>query len=109
MRPHSRARARSDGRILRGLRRQHDGLGTCARWPHLTGRAMQAHIYALKSWTIKKRGDEFYIAPTGERGTHPWRGPYRTLQRAASAIARKLEWECSKRHKKTTVPQADRP
>ena len=70
---------------------------------------MHVHIYALTSWTIKKRGNEFYIAPTGQRGTHYWRGPYRTLQRAASAIARKLQWEFTKRHKKATVPPPDTP
>jgi hypothetical protein len=71
---------------------------------------MQAHVYALKSWTIKKRGDEFFIAPSAQDGTHCWRGPYGTLARAACAIARRLQWEFAKRHSKATVPaQADVP
>jgi hypothetical protein len=73
--------ARSARRVLRGLWRQHDGLGARARWRHLTRRPMQTHIYALRSWTIKKRGDEFFIAPSAQDGTHCWRGPYRTLAR----------------------------
>ena len=59
---------------------------------------MHAHIYALKSWTIQKRGDEFYIATSGQPGQHKWRGPYENLKRATTAIARKLEWEFTRRH-----------
>ncbi len=65
---------------------------------------MQAHIYALKSWTIKKRGDEFYIATSGHSRQHKWRGPYQNLKRATTAIARKLEWEFTRRHNRVVRP-----
>jgi hypothetical protein len=29
---------------------------------------MDAHVYALRSWTIKKKGEEFFIAATGQSG-----------------------------------------
>ena len=59
---------------------------------------MQAHVYALKSWTIKKRGEEFYVAASAQSGQHKWRGPYANVKRATTAIARKLEWEFTRRH-----------
>jgi hypothetical protein len=65
---------------------------------------MDAHIYALKSWTIRKSGNEFFIATSAQDGKHRWRGPYANLQRAATAIARKLQWEFAKRHKKAVRP-----
>ena len=61
---------------------------------------MDAHVYALRSWTIKKKGEEFFIAATGQSGTHRWRGPYANLQRATTAIARKLQSEFAWRHRK---------
>ena len=57
--------ARSGGGLLRSLRRQHDGVRprTCrAR----VRPAMSDHVYALKSWSIRKRGEQFFIAPTGQ-------------------------------------------
>ena len=65
---------------------------------------MHANIYALKSWTIKGRGDEFYIATSGQSGEHKWRGPYQNLKRATTAIARKLEWEFTRRHNRGVRP-----
>jgi len=64
---------------------------------------MDVHLYALRSWTIKKRGDEFFIAPSAQDGTHCWRGPYRTLARATCAIARRLQWEFAKRLNRATA------
>jgi hypothetical protein len=61
---------------------------------------MDAHVYALRSWTIKKKGEEFFIAATGQSGTHRWRGQYTNLQRATTAIARKLQSEFVRRHKR---------
>jgi hypothetical protein len=61
---------------------------------------MDAHVYALKSWTIRKQGEAFYIAPSAQSGKHNWRGPYVSLQRASTAIARKLQWEFARRHRK---------
>jgi hypothetical protein len=63
---------------------------------------MDTHIYALRSWTIKKRGDDYFIAVTGPWRKNKWRGPYSTLQRAAHAIARKLQWEFTRRHTRST-------
>jgi hypothetical protein len=59
---------------------------------------MDAHVYALRSWTIKKKGEEFFIAATGQSGTHRWCGPYTNLQRASTAIARKLQSSYARRH-----------
>jgi hypothetical protein len=61
---------------------------------------VDAHVYALRSWTIKKKGEEFFISATGRSGTHRWRGPYTNLQRATTAIARKLQSEFVRRHKR---------
>jgi hypothetical protein len=60
----------------------------------------QTHVYALGSWTIKKVGEEFFIAATAQSGTHRWRGPYANLHRATTAIARKLQMEFASRHNK---------
>jgi hypothetical protein len=65
---------------------------------------MNGHIYALRSWTIKKSGDRFYVAASAQSGTHTWRGPYASLQRATTAIARKLQWEFTRRHNKLVRP-----
>lgn len=66
---------------------------------------MQKHIpkpiYALQGWSIEQRGEKFYVAPTAR--THDkkaWRGPYVTLQRATTAIARKLGAEWQERDKR---------
>jgi hypothetical protein len=64
---------------------------------------MEMHIYALRSWTIKKKGDDFFIAPSAQDGTHCWRGPYRTLARATCAIARRLQWEFARRLNRATA------
>ncbi len=51
--------------------------------------------FALKAWTIKEHGGRFYIAPTASFDDKAkWSKPYATLQRACTAIARKLaeEW-----------------
>ncbi len=58
---------------------------------------MDIHVFALKSWTIRKSGDRFYIAASAQEGKHKWRGPYASLPRATTAIARKLEWEFTRR------------
>ena len=58
----------------------------------------EAHVYALRSYTIKKKGDEYFVSPTGQEGAHRWSKPYATLQRATTAIARKLQREFTRRH-----------
>lgn len=65
---------------------------------------MDTHIYALRSWTIKTQGGEFYIAATGQERKHRWWGPYRTLQRATTAIARRLQAEFARRHGRVVQP-----
>jgi hypothetical protein len=59
-------------------------------------------IYALTAWAVKKVNEKWYIAPTGARFDEKvhWSKPYATLQRATSAIARKLADEVIKRHKR---------
>ena len=61
---------------------------------------MDAHVYALRSWTIKKKGEEFFIAAAGQSDTHCWRGPCTNLHHATTAIARKLQSEFMRRHNK---------
>jgi hypothetical protein len=65
---------------------------------------MDTQVYALRSWTIRVRGDEFYIAPSAQEGKHAWRGPYKSLQRATNAISRRLQWEFARRHRKAVQP-----
>jgi len=50
-------------------------------------------IYALRAWTIKERGDKFYIIPSGAFGMR-WSKSYKSLQAACAAVARKHaeEW-----------------
>ncbi len=60
-----------------------------------------AHVYALRSYTIKEQDGEFLISPTGVHGTHRWSKPYATLQRATTAIFRKLQREFVRRHSRS--------
>jgi hypothetical protein len=59
-------------------------------------------IYALTAWAVKKVKGKWYVAPTGARFDEKtqWSKPYATLQRATTAIARKLADEVIKRHKR---------
>jgi hypothetical protein len=58
----------------------------------------ESYVYALRNYTIKKRGDQFFIAATAMAGKHRWSKPYATLQHARTAIARKLQHEFNTRH-----------
>lgn len=52
-------------------------------------------LFALRAWTIKEHGGKFFIAPTAAFDDKlKWSKPYATLQRATTAIARKMadEW-----------------
>ena len=63
----------------------------------------RAHVtvFALKGWTVKSENGRFFISPSAcFDDKHKWRGPYRTLQHATTAIARKLGEEFNKRHKR---------
>jgi hypothetical protein len=58
-------------------------------------------IYALTDWTVKKANGKWYVAPTARFEDKPqWSKPYATLQRATTAIARKLADEVMRRHKR---------
>jgi hypothetical protein len=58
-------------------------------------------IYALRDWTVKKSNGKWYIAPTARFEDEPhWSKPYATLQRATTAIARKLADEVQMRHER---------
>lgn len=52
-------------------------------------------MFALKAFTIKKTNGSFFVVPTGRKA---WSGPYRSLQHATTAIARKLAREFSERN-----------
>ena len=59
-------------------------------------------VFALKAWTIKidDKGQHF-ISPTANfDDKYRWNGPYRTLQHATTAIARKLQQEFLERDKR---------
>jgi hypothetical protein len=58
----------------------------------------ETYVYALRNYTIKKRGDQFFIAATAMAGKHRWSKPYATLQHATIAIPRKLQHEFIARH-----------
>ena len=51
-------------------------------------------VFALKGFTIKSENGKFFVAPTG---SNVWAGPYKTLQHATTAIARKLSREFTQR------------
>ena len=56
---------------------------------------------AMKAWTIKTEKSEFFICPTPYfDDKEKWSGPYKTLQRATTAIARKLQAEFAERLKR---------
>lgn len=66
-------------------------------------RKRRAHlkVFALRAWTVKSENGKFFISPTAcFDDKHKWRGPYRTLQHATTAIARKLGEEFNERHKR---------
>jgi hypothetical protein len=65
----------------------------------------QAHVYALRNYTIKQQGDRFFVAATALEGTHRWSKPYATLQHATTAIARKLQREFVGRNKRSNGRQ----
>lgn len=55
-------------------------------------------LFALKAWTIKQKGDKYYISPSAAFHDRPqWSKGYRSLQAACSAIARKLAEEWARR------------
>ena len=62
-------------------------------------RATRPAIFALRQWTIKQRGEKFYIAPAVSfNGKAKWSTGYKSLQAACAAIARKHAQEWVQRH-----------
>ena len=56
-------------------------------------------LFALKSWTIKKNGEKFYVR-SAALADAKWSKGYRSLQAACSAIARKLAEEWRERNER---------
>jgi hypothetical protein len=55
-------------------------------------------VYALTAWSVRKSNGQWQIAPTARFEEKPqWSKPYATLQRATTAIARKLADEAMRR------------
>ena len=58
-------------------------------------------IYALPVWSVKKVNGKWYISRAARfDDKQAWSKPYDTLQRATTAIARKLAEEVLARHKR---------
>jgi hypothetical protein len=60
-------------------------------------------IYALQAWTIKESNGKFFISPTAAFDDKSrWSKQYDSLQRACTAIARKLasEWQARDRRRR---------
>jgi len=58
-------------------------------------------VYALRVWSVKKVNGKWYISQAArfdEKGQ--WGRPYETLQRATTAIARKMAAEVLERHRR---------
>jgi len=56
-------------------------------------------IYALRVWSVKKVKDEWFISQAARfDDKEQWMGPYASIHRATTAIARKLAEEVLARH-----------
>jgi hypothetical protein len=55
-------------------------------------------VFALRGHTIKVENGKYFTAPTLNQSK--WSGPYKSLQHATTAIARKLQREFEERNKK---------
>jgi hypothetical protein len=56
-------------------------------------------VYALRGYTVKVERRKFFIAPSiAFTNRKKWKGPYKSLQHATTAIARKLQAEFTKRN-----------
>ena len=65
----------------------------------------QVRVFALKGYTVKTDRGKFYVSPTG---SSTWSGPYKSLQHATTAIARKLAREFTDRHERLQKWQEQR-
>jgi hypothetical protein len=73
-------------------------------------RRREPAVFALQQWTIKRLNGErakFYIVPTSAMAfrARPWVGPYRSLQAASAAVARRLAEEWLRRNDKRAASQ----
>jgi len=72
----------------------------------IVAKARPAHppppaIYALRVWSVKKVGGKWYISQAARFDDKAqWSRPYETLQRATTAIARKMAAEVLERHRR---------
>lgn len=55
----------------------------------------QSRVFALKGFTIKTKAGQFFVSPTDR---NQWAGPYKSLQHATTAIARRLAHEFTERN-----------
>jgi hypothetical protein len=63
--------------------------------------ASPAEVYAVTAWSVKKSGDNWYIAETACFDNKPqWSKAYASLYRATTAIARKLAEDVLRRQKR---------
>jgi hypothetical protein len=72
----------------------------------MKGNLSQARVFALKGFTIKTSDGKFFVSPTGH---NTWSGPYKSLQHATTAIARKLAREFTQRETRLQQAKAVRP
>ncbi len=64
-------------------------------------RLSAARVFALKGWTVKTEKGKYFISPTAcFDDKNVWAGPYKSLQHATNAIARKLQEEFTRREKR---------
>jgi hypothetical protein len=64
-------------------------------------------IYALTPWTVEKRPDGWYMAPSAVRHRKDeWQGPYRSEATAAAAISRLLKREIMERYERQRAGRA---
>lgn len=62
-------------------------------------RLTAARVFALRGWTVKTEAGKFFISPSADANTkRKWNGPYKSLQHATTAIARKLQAEFARRN-----------
>ena len=66
----------------------------------------EARVFALKGFTIKTSAGKFFVSPTGRNS---WSGPYKSLQHATTAIARKLAREFTERDTRLQQAREQQP
>ena len=71
----------------------------------MANKLTEARVFALKGFTIKCERGKFFVSPTGRNS---WAGPYKSLQHATTAIARKLSREFMQRNGRLR-PKEQRP